>query len=391
MDTLLQRFEFLNNRLSCSLDKLNEPIQHQRGPYNEQEYIAEQSHMRAPSPGFGESQPCLETPNTQLIEQHIAVRDNDQLDDSCAQNDNDDDSDLDSCRHDEEDNHSGGSLVRDSYGCSRFVGGATNAMLIEAIQELTPVATTTAPRSTAPTASNGRDTRRVELPFFLPGGIWPDLPFLPKPEQLPRPPHYVADLLTGLYFDRIHYTFPVVFKPHFLHLYRRAYRGNTDSTASKDRKFLMVFFAVCACASSLLPSDAGNQLTGHEYFEKALLLYYSSAGEASVERVQCLALLALCTAGWNTLARSWMFAGQAVRAAMDIGIHLDNHLVSESVFATGYEHEVWTMPKTNFMWKYKPSFAHSEPPTANEKLQRQINRRIWWSVYTLDRYACYHQ
>jgi hypothetical protein len=228
----------------------------------------------------------------------------------------------------EEDTSLAGSLVQDSYGSSRFIGGALNAMLVEVIQELSTSSVTTVSK---PGTSVVHEDQNVELPFFLPGAVWPDLPFLPKSEQLPRPPQYVADLLIGLYFDRMHYTFPIVFKPDFLRTYRQVYREGFNDSANRNRKFLMVFFAICACASSLLPPSPGAQLTGNEYYEKALLLYYASEGEATVERVQCLGLLALCTAGWNTLARSWMFAGQAVRAAMDIGLHLDARLVGPPV------------------------------------------------------------
>jgi hypothetical protein len=197
-------------------------------------------------------------------------------------------------------------------------------MLIDAIQELSPDCAMTAPTPDTPAT---QCSKRAELPFFLPGVVWPELPFLPKLEQLPRPPQYVADLLIGLYFDRIHYTFPIVYKPSFLKRYRQVYCGSSHGDI-RDRRFMMVFFAICACASSLLPSSSGTQLAGNEYYEKALLLYYASAGEASLARVQCLGLLALCTAGWNILAQSWMLAGQAVRAAVDIGLHLDTQLVS---------------------------------------------------------------
>ena len=246
---------------------------------------------------------------------------------------NDGNFDVEPQELDEGDASPAGSLVRDSYGSFRFIGGALNAMLVEVIQELSASGTTAISR---PGTSVVQDDQNVELPFFLPGAVWPDLPFLPKAEQLPRPPQYVADLLIGLYFDRMHYTFPILFKPDFLRSYRQVYRGRSDGNPNRDRKFLMVFFAICACASSLLPSSPGTQLTGNEYYEKALLLYYASAGEASVERVQCLGLLALCTAGWNTLARSWMFAGQAVRAAMDIGLHLDDQLVSLPLISGRY-------------------------------------------------------
>jgi hypothetical protein len=90
-----------------------------------------------------------------------------------------------------------------------------------------------------------------------------------------------------------------------------------------DKGFLSVFFALCACASSLLPSEGkSSSFPGLQYYQKALIMHFASMGEASVERVQCLALLSMCSGGWNTLTQSWNFAGQAVRAAQDLGMHL---------------------------------------------------------------------
>lgn len=202
-------------------------------------------------------------------------------------------------------------------------------MLIEAVKSLPPPI----PPPSSVLAEPGNPHRQeppdnVEIPFFIRGKTWRDLPFLPKPEQLPRPPQYSADLLVGLYFDKLHYTFPVLFKPHFMQRYRQMYRADPDAPAAHDRRFLMVFFSICACASSLLPGNSERGFAGIEYYEKALLLYYASTGEASLERVQSLALLSMCAAGWNTLTQSWMLAAQAVRAALDIGLHLSGHLVS---------------------------------------------------------------
>jgi hypothetical protein len=209
-------------------------------------------------------------------------------------------------------------------------------LLIEAAHSASPNTTGPSPQLTEPggggsTTTTREDREQVDIPLFVRGKTWPQLPFLPRPEQLPRPPQYVADLLTRLFFDQLHYTFPVLFKPRFMQRYRRMY-GRTSAAAEQgeadDRRFLMVFFAVCACASSLLPPNAaGPGFPGLEYYEKALLLHYASTGEASLERVQCLALLSMCAAGWNTPTQSWTLAGHAVRAAQDMGLHLHSRLV----------------------------------------------------------------
>lgn len=162
----------------------------------------------------------------------------------------------------------------------------------------------------------------LEFPFFTRGLTWPRLPGLAKPEQLAYPPRYVSDLLINLYFDQLHYTMPVIYKPHFMQRYSVLLASR--KTGNVDVAFLSVFFAVCACASGLLPRepDQASIFTGLRYYESAISLHYASTGEGSIEQVQCLALLSMCTAGWNTLAQSWKFAGQAVRAAQDLGLHV---------------------------------------------------------------------
>lgn len=253
-----------------------------------------------------------------------------------------------------------GSLVTDSYGKLRFVGGATNSVLIEAIQSLSPPGQSTVSDSPGMLSvsrgtANESNNPPLEVPLFVHGQRWPELPHLPKADQLSRPPQYIADLLVNLYFDQLHYTLPVLHKPHFLARYKSL--NSSKSPEHPDKRFLSVFFAVCACAASLLPSDGKSaRFPGLDYYEKSLLLHYASHGEASLEGVQCLALLAMCSAGWNTLTQSWNYAGRAVRAAQDLGIHL-------SSLMSGPDEDL--------------------DPAA--MVRQQISRRIWWSVYTLDR------
>jgi hypothetical protein len=182
----------------------------------------------------------------------------------------------------------------------RYIGGATNKLMIEAVQSLSPGGSS----KTAPSKDN--EGSEISLPFFIQGQVWPELPYLPQPQDLSRPPQYVSDLLVGIYFDQLHYTFPILYKPDFM---RRYQLMNAASGARREtvigRGFLSVFFAVCACASSLLPRASGtSSLPGIEHYQKALLLHFASSGEVFLEQVQCLGLLALCSAGWNTLSQS---------------------------------------------------------------------------------------
>ncbi|KAF9883412.1 hypothetical protein FE257_003495 [Aspergillus nanangensis] len=248
-----------------------------------------------------------------------------------------------------------GSLVPDS-----FIGGASNDLLVKSIQSLTPVhpeeqdlPAFAMRRPNGPTQIH--QSTSLEVPLFVQGIKWRELPFLPKPEDLNLPPRYVADMLVGLYFDQFHYTFPVLFKPQFMDRYRRLYMGQKGW----ERGFLSVFFAVCACASSLTPTGGTQSaFPGLEFYEKALLLHFSTTGQAGMERIQCLALISMCCSGWNTLSSSWNFAGQAVRAAQDVGMHLSGVMTA---------------------------FENTAKGPGASLLEAEMARRIWWSIYCLDR------
>ncbi|KAF7548891.1 hypothetical protein G7Z17_g6762 [Cylindrodendrum hubeiense] len=80
-----------------------------------------------------------------------------------------------------------------SYGALRFIGGATNNMLVEAVQSITPGQSL---ESDSPVYGSskkdppayGDSNPPFEIPFFVHGQKWRELPYLPKPEQLSRPP-----------------------------------------------------------------------------------------------------------------------------------------------------------------------------------------------------------
>ncbi|KXH25930.1 hypothetical protein CSAL01_04484 [Colletotrichum salicis] len=259
-----------------------------------------------------------------------------------------------------EDLSQAGVLVRDSYGRPRFVGGTANNLIVEAAKSLLPNLITTTPSYTG-ASHETPNLSDLEVPSFVRGKLWPPLPYIPRSESLPRPPQYVSDLLVSLYFDKLHYTFPILIKPHFMNHYQKLLRSGTDSSSPKRGSFLMVFFAVCACASGLLPSNLESGLPGIEFYQKALLILSASTGESSIEKVQCLGLLSMCSAGWNTLSQSWNLAGQAVRGAIDMGLHVSGHSVTVG------------------------NGSSTAGLSCKELAFQEHSRRVWWCVYTLDR------
>lgn len=198
-------------------------------------------------------------------------------------------------------------------------------VMVEALKGLSPSGPADSP-AVSPSSTLDK-TSVLELPVFTRGKTWPRLPCLPPAHQFTRPPRYVSDLLINLFFEQLHFTLPVVYKPHFLLRYNLLV--NSKSSDKPDTGFLSVFFAVLACASALLPtdSDGSSPFAGFKFYESAISLFYGSTGEGSIEQVQCLALLSMCAAGWNTVAQGWKFAGQAVRAAQDLGLHVSTLVI----------------------------------------------------------------
>ncbi|RAH85563.1 hypothetical protein BO86DRAFT_354211 [Aspergillus japonicus CBS 114.51] len=242
-----------------------------------------------------------------------------------------------------------GHMVADSYGRLRYVGGVANNMVIEAVQSLCP-----ASNQTSCEQNNSIRRSEVELPFFTRDKTWPDLPYLPQAREMTRPPRYISDLLIDIYFERLHYTFPILYQPDFMIQYQKL--KDTKDLTGLDRGFLAVYFAICACASGLLPQAPGaSTLAGMEYYQKALLMFFASSGEVFIEQVQCLGLLALCCAGWNVLAQGWRLAGQAVRIAQDLGLHLSSLREPQG-----------------------------KTPSLSELKEAQIARCVWWSVFEID-------
>lgn len=323
MDTLCERLDTLTRQLSRSLEAMHqspradpiaspsEDLMIAAQLLNSQPNIQETVERLRTCPHVHDTETNLDgnmhpdravTP-LRVSQSHV----NDELHDLSGSEDSDtnDDERQDKNAEDREDENIGrtGAMIRDPYG------------------RPTPTASSTGVSQSALSIDD------LELPPYARERVWPELPFIPKPEDLPRPPQYIADLLIGLYFDKLHYTFPVLFRPHFMRRYRNLLESGRDCCSPKHRRFLMVFFAVCACSSSLLPSNSGSELPGIDYYQKALLVSYATAGEASLERVQCLALLSMCSVGWNTLSQSWNLAGQAVRAAQDMGLHRSSRSV----------------------------------------------------------------
>ncbi|KAJ3936890.1 MAG: fungal-specific transcription factor domain-containing protein [Lentinula lateritia] len=242
-------------------------------------------------------------------------------------------------------------LSKDSYGQLRYTGGAASFMLVDALASLQNQAAIDA--SSNSTLSAKTD---IQLPFFAPDKTFRKQPALPRPDDIGYPSHELADELVATYFANIHHTFPILHQQTFVDQYMKAMEQKAKGKPSREHGFLSSLFAVFACGACLIEKGRpksgqgeGNEFRGFDFYEKAQLLFWMGTGSSQIEHVQCLSIMAICNATWNTLAQSWINVGGAVRRAQDLGLHLSGR----------------HLPLTHF--------------------EREYRRRVWWCVYGLDR------
>ena len=142
----------------------------------------------------------------------------------------------------------------------------------------------------------------------LPGTALPDLP-----------PRANADRYLQHYLDRIHRHYPVLHWPTFEQQYCHAYEGgNSKALPPED---IAVLFAVLACGAMCtcdpsLVEEAQQNLTK----AASILNYWEDDISTSQSIVAFLASIFL--AELNRKTASWIWAGSAIRAAQDLGLHV---------------------------------------------------------------------
>lgn len=79
---------------------------------------------------------------------------------------------------------------------------------------------------------------------------------------------------------------------------------------------------------TLLPGEAE---AGVIWFERSQVLHFSTIREIDIHQVQCLTLQASFQAAVNAMPMSWLLASQALRIAMDIGLHVSDTIWPSSL------------------------------------------------------------
>ncbi|KAF8592537.1 hypothetical protein K439DRAFT_1400441 [Ramaria rubella] len=241
-----------------------------------------------------------------------------------------------------------GQLALDDHGHLRWIGSSSTMSLIQSFRALTSESDD---RYSPSDDLFGADSMGNML-YFPPGLGFGKVRALPGPQEVEYPDRDLADKLVAAYFDHLHFQLPVVHKPTFLKQYEELMDMSVSERA--DAGFVSVLFGVFACAARIVDDkrlilESGDGGMAMVYYERAMILYYIGHSNTQLAQVQCFVVLASFLCSVNCLPQAWLIVGQAVRIGQDLGLHrTPKHL----------------------------------PLTPIEK---QIRRKVWWSVYTLDR------
>lgn len=157
--------------------------------------------------------------------------------------------------------------------------------------------------------------------------------------------------LTRAYQDSIHEWYPIIHWPTFQAEADEVYisKGLEGSTPA----WVGLFFAVLACGSlqtdSTAPGVATSEYKGAAYFELATQSFMPLTQQMSLIHAQAALLLSIYATEQNMRSVGSMWLGAAARAAQELNVHC---VVS-----------------------------------MDSAIESETRRRLWWALYTRDRYG----
>ncbi|KAG9317240.1 fungal-specific transcription factor domain-containing protein [Chiua virens] len=246
-----------------------------------------------------------------------------------------------------------GQLALDENGHLRWIGGSSTMSLIQSFRALT----TNPLHRVSPMEDDPRAPGPSANKLYFPASVFfGKIRALPSADEVEYPEEDLCDKLIDAYFERLHFLMPVLDKPSFMARYKRLMGKRNDPTYTQiEAPFISILFAVFACTARLVndPRLASDRLDdggiGMSYYEKALILHYISHASIQVPHVQSFILMSSFLCSINCLPQAWLLVGQALRSAQDLGLHRSPRRLSIS------------------------------------SVEKETRRKIWWSVYCLDR------
>lgn len=211
-------------------------------------------------------------------------------------------------------------------------------------------------RRPSPPVLEGFDEVRKNIRTYSKGIFKPPPPyrqFGPQPtypySAQSLPPKHVADHLISLYRGSVHLYAPHLHMPTFMQEYEDLYRAG--SFQQSRHIWVALFYAVLACGTLMdpQPTSANEESAGSQYINNAMTSMNIWSDELTVDHVRVSLLASIYFVEMNLRSPAWVWLGSAVRISQDIGLYTDQG-------------------------PYSP-------------LDKEMRRRVWWSVYNWDRYV----
>lgn len=161
-----------------------------------------------------------------------------------------------------------------------------------------------------------------------------------KSELPPLPPKHIADKILEQYRASFHLTLPLLHWPSFVQEYEAAYRES--SLHSVERIWAALLFAVLGCGTL-----HRIRYEGRYYLDVSKSLFDPWDEDLSPDHARCALLLSILLVEMNFKSSAWIWLGNAVRIAQDIGL----------------QHDTWPWPSA----------------------EDELRKRVWWCIYACDR------
>lgn len=140
---------------------------------------------------------------------------------------------------------------------------------------------------------------------------------------LPLPPRPLANELSQVYFDIVHFQWPILHQPSFRAALDQLYSDETprDDSQQKIPHVYFQVYMVLAISATVLSSRSKNSISGESYCLSALQYLDQLNVQTSLSGLQCMLLLLIYTTySPHMRLNVWHLNYQCLAAVLDLGL-----------------------------------------------------------------------
>lgn len=255
------------------------------------------------------------------------------------------------------------------------------------------------PKSRAPSTGSGNGATSMRDSVF-------GLSTKTNIKEAPFPDRDLGLKLVELYFEHANPQIPILHRSEFMAIFDEVYNRDNTRRTSRESYLLNIVFAIGAgiildtsdkqddvdqdakdtTSSAKKARRAGHQYQPEEYHAAAIVHlehFLGTAGDSSdgfgrgLEQLQAVLLLAAFALLRPVPPGLWYIAGNAVRLAVDLGLHYEDGADIGNGQDGGVEKQEDPFAPAGM--------AIDESEIGRRQWMRDLRRRLWWCAYTFDR------